>query len=184
MGSSTYIALLRGVNVGGRNRVPMAALRSLATGLGWTDVRSYVQSGNLVFGAAGEPRKLAAELETAIEHHTGLTVPVIIRHARDWSGYLATNPFPEASEREPNLVMLALSKDPPREGAMEQIRARAAQGERVHQAGNALWIHYRRDVGRSKLSPGLLDRLVGSPVTTRNWRTVREIAAMAGVGVG
>jgi len=184
MGSSTYVALLRGVNVGGRNRVPMAALRSLATDLGWTDVRSYVQSGNLVFGSAGEPWKLAVKLEMAIEHHSGLSVPVIIRHARDWASYLATNPFPEASEREPNLVMLALSKEPPREGAMEQLRARATQGERVHQAGDAFWLQYRRDVGRSKLSPGLLDRLVGSPVTTRNWRTVMEIAAMAGVGAG
>lgn len=184
MGSSIHIALLRGVNVGGRNRVPMATLRSLATDLGWTDVRSYVQSGNLVFGAAGEPRELEAELEMAIEHHSGLSVPVIVRHAGEWSGYLATNPFPEASEREPNLVMLALSKDPPREGAMEQLRARATQGERVHQSGDALWIHYPRGAGSSKLSPGLLDRLVGSPVTTRNWRTVMEIAAMAGVGVG
>jgi uncharacterized protein (DUF1697 family) len=182
MGSSTHIALLRGVNVGGRNRVPMAALRSLAADLGWIDVRSYVQSGNLVFRAAGESSKLAAELEMAIEHHHGLSVPVIIRGARDWLSYLDTNPFPEASQREPNLVLLALSKDPPREGVMEQLRARATQGERVHQAGDALWIHYPRGAGRSRLSPGLLDRLAGSPVTTRNWRTVMEIAAIVGVG--
>jgi uncharacterized protein (DUF1697 family) len=179
--SLTYIALLRGINVGGRNRLPMAALRSLAADLGYIDVRSYVQSGNLVFRAAAEPPELAARLERAVEHHCGVSVPVIIREARDWATYLATNPFPGASEREPSLVMLALSKVSPREGATEQLRARATQGERVLQAGDALWIHYPRGAGKSKLSPGLLDRTVGSAVTTRNWRTVREIAAMAGI---
>jgi uncharacterized protein (DUF1697 family) len=181
MGTSTYIALLRGINVGGRNRVPMAALRSLAADLGYIDVRSYLQSGNLVFRASAEPPELAAGLERAVDHHFAVAVPVIIREARDWATYLAANPFPGASEREPNLVMLALSKAPPREGATEQLQARATQGERVRQVGDALWIHYRGGAGKSKLSPGLLDRTVGSAVTTRNWRSVREIAAMAGV---
>lgn len=181
MSSSTFIALLRGINVGGRNKVPMAELRSLVAGLGWVDVQSYIQTGNLVFGAAADPSRLADELEAAIERHFGLLVPVIIREARNWSGYLTTNPFPEASESEPNLVMLALSKDPPKEGVPDELHARATQGERVRQVGSALWIHYAGGAGRSKLSPGLLDRVVGSAVTTRNWRTVRELAKMAGV---
>lgn len=184
MGLSMFIALLRGINVGGRNKVPMAELRLLATDLGWVDVQSYIQSGNLVFGAAAKPSKLAADLEAAIERHYDLSVPVIIRKARDWSSYLATNPFPEASKSEPNLVMLALAKDPPKDGAAEELQARATQGEGIRQVGSVLWIHYTRGVGRSKLSPGLLDRVVGSAVTTRNWSTVYELAKMAGVAAG
>lgn len=184
MGSSKFIALLRGINVGGRNKVPMAELCLLATDLGWVDVQSYIQSGNLVFDATARPSKLAADLEVAIERHYGFSVPVIIREARDWSRYLVTNPFPEASRSEPNLVMLALSKDPPQDGAADMLQSRATQGESVRQAGDALWIHYAGGAGRSRLSPGLLDRSVGSAVTTRNWRTVYELAKMAGVATG
>lgn len=179
MGTSTRIALLRGINVGGRNRLPMAELRSLAVELGWADPRTYIQSGNLVFEAAAPPSRLEDELETAIEGRFGLEIPVMVRTAADWSGYLAGNPFPEASEREPNLVMLVLSRNPPADDALEGLRERAASGERVQRAGDVVWIHYGGGVGRSKLSPGLLDRFVGSPVTTRNWRTVLELADLA-----
>src|SRR5690606_39011865 len=82
---------------------------------------------------------------------------------------------------EPNLVMLALSKAPLREGVVDELREHATNGERIHLAGDALWIHYVGGVGRSKISPGLLDRIVGSPVTTRNWRTAVKLAEMAGV---
>ena len=196
MSSSTFIALLRGINVGGRNTVPMAELRSLASGLGWMDVRTYIQSGNVVFRmarsseAATEPgteieagsvAALEAELERAIGSHFGFSVPVVVRSAVAWSGHLAANPFPDASAVEPNLVMLALSKAPLREGAVDELRKHATNGERVYHAGDALWVHYAGGVGRSKISPGLLDRIVGSPVTTRNWRTAVKLAEMAGV---
>lgn len=181
MDSSTFIALLRGINVGGRNKVPMAELRALAADLGWVDARTYIQSGNLVFGAATQASALEGELEGAIEGRFGLSIPVIVRPARDWSSYLGTNPFPEASGREPNLVMLALSKRPPREGAEDELGSRATEGERVRRVGDALWIHYAGGAGRSKLSPGSLDRAVGSPVTTRNWRTACKLAELAGV---
>jgi uncharacterized protein (DUF1697 family) len=80
--------------------------------------------------------------------------------------------------------MLALSKAPPNPGAVEGLRERAAGGECVAQAGDALWIHYGAGVAGSKLTPALLDRLVGSPVTTRNWRTVLKLGEMAGLPLG
>lgn len=181
MASATFIALVRGINVGGRNQVPMVELRALAADLGWVDVRSFIQSGNLVFRAADNPMKLASELEAALQRRYGFAVAVIIRADRDWSGYLESNPFPEASEKQPGLVMLALSKDAPKDGAAAEISARATLGERVRQVGDAIWIHYAGGAGRSRLSPGSLDRAVGSAVTTRNWRTVRELAKMAGI---
>ena len=67
------------------------------------------------------------------------------------------------------------------EGVVDELREHATNGERIHLAGDALWIHYVGGVGRSKISPGLLDRIVGSPVTTRNWRTAVKLAEMAGV---
>lgn len=177
---STFIGLLRGINVGGHNKVPMAELRPLCAEIGWKDVQTYIQSGNLVFTAGGAPAALEAEIERAIERHFGLTVSVIVRAAKDWPPYIKGNPFPEASEKEPNAVMLGLSKSPPKAGAEAGLRERATHGERIVQVGEALWIHFSDGVAGSKLSPGLLDRLVGSPVTTRNWRTVLKLGEMAG----
>jgi uncharacterized protein (DUF1697 family) len=175
MPPATFLALLRGINVGGRNRLPMAELRSLCEGLGWEDVRTYIQSGNLVFRAAAPAGRLEADLESGIEHRFGLAIPTMVRAAADWPAYVSGNPFPEASEREPNLVMLALSKAPPGPDAVEKLRGRASGGEHIVRVGDALWIHYAGGAARSRLSPALLDRLVGSPVTTRNWRTVLEL---------
>lgn len=177
---STFIGLLRGINVGGHNKVPMAELRPLCAELGWGDVQTYIQSGNLVFTAGGAPAALETQLERAIERRFGLTVSVIVRAAKDWPAYVEENPFPEASEKEPNAVMLGLSKSPPKAGAEAGLRERATHGERIAQVGDALWIHFSNGVAGSKLSPGLFDRLVGSPVTMRNWRTVLKLGEMAG----
>jgi uncharacterized protein (DUF1697 family) len=171
--------LLRGINVGGHNQLPMPELRSLCGELGWENVQSYIQSGNLVFTAGAKPASLEAELERAIEVRFSLSIPVIVRSAGDWQTYIEANPFPEASQSEPNLATLALSKASPKKGAAEALQERAQDGELVIQVGEALWIHYPNGIGRSKLSPTLLDRLVGSAVTTRNWRTVLKLAELA-----
>src|ERR1044072_5448009 len=104
------VALLRAVNVGGR-KLPMADLRMLCGGLGWADVASYIQSGNVVFTAKGKPDAIAAGLEQAIEKRFDMAVPVIVRTAAEWSAYPPANPF---AKEPPNRVMLLLSKAPPR----------------------------------------------------------------------
>jgi uncharacterized protein (DUF1697 family) len=175
----TYIALLRGINVGGHNKVPMAELRSLCEDLGWEDVQSYIQSGNLVFSAAGKPAALEKKLAGAIEKHFGLSVPVVVRAASTWPCYVGGNPFPAASKKEPNLVLLHLSQKPPKRGCANAILERAVGGERVTAVGDALWIHFKSGIARSKLTPVVLDRIVGSPVTARNWRTVLKLAELA-----
>lgn len=178
MARATFLALLRGINVGGV-RIPMAELRTLCEDdLGWGAVRTYIQSGNVVFEADGEPPALEEELERAVADRFGHSVPILVRAAADWPSYVAANPFPGASEREPNLVMLALSKKPPEPGAVEALLDRAQGGERVALAGGALWVHFAGGSARSKLTPSVLDRLAGSPVTTRNWRTVLKLDEM------
>jgi uncharacterized protein (DUF1697 family) len=129
---------------------------------------------------AGAPAaSLEAELERGIERRFGLSIPIFVRAGADWPAYVKGNPYPEASQKEPNLVMLVLSKAPPNGDAVEGLREHALSGERIVQVGDGLWIHYASGVGRSKLSPALLDRLVGSPVTARNWRTVLKLDEMA-----
>jgi uncharacterized protein (DUF1697 family) len=175
-----FIALLRGINVSGSNKILMEELRSLCAGLGWVDVQSYIQSGNLIFKASAAPENLETALEEAIQRHFGLSIPVIVRPAADWPRIVEGNPFPEASQREPNRIMLALTKFPPKTGAATKLQERAQNGERVLQVGDALWVYYPGGSGRSKLSPALFDRLAGSPVTARNWRTVLKLNELAG----
>ncbi len=176
-----FIALLRGINVSGHRKVPMAELRTLCEGLGYTEVRTYIQSGNVLFSGTDKSQAVEAALEKAIAAHFGFAVDVIVRTAAQWPAYLKTNPFPEASAQEPNRVMLALSKAPPKKDALAALRERAVAGERLEAVGEALWFHYGEGVAGSKLSPALIDRLVGSPVTARNWRTVQKLAELAGV---
>lgn len=176
-----FIALLRGINVGGHNKVPMAELRALCTDIGWREVQTYIQSGNIVYAADGEPEDHARELESAVGRHFGLEIAVIVRTASHWARYTAENPYPDASLAEPNRVMLALCPRSPNAGAVDLLLDRAADGERIARVGDALWIHYAGGAGRSKLSPAVLDRAAGSPVTARNWRTVLKLAEMVGM---
>lgn len=191
MATNTFIALLRGINVGGHNKVPMAELRALCESLGWRDVQTYIQSGNIVFradssadssgsdAASVSAADLEIKLERAILDRFNLAVTVIVRPGEEWLGYLPANPFPDASEREPNRVMLLLSKRAPNANAARTLQERAAGSERVVLAGSALWIHYPEGSGRSRLAaPTMLERAVGSPVSSRNWRTVMKLAEM------
>jgi len=171
----TYICLVRGINVGGRNMIPMAELRTVCTDLGWMDVRTYIQSGNLFLRSTAAPEKLESDLEHAIARHFGLDVSVLVRLATDWPAYVAGNPFPEESEREPHLVMLALSKAPPRSKAVQSLLERANKGEQIVQVDEALWVYFPGGAGTTRLSSAIFDKLVGSPVTMRNWRTVVKI---------
>ena len=177
-----FIALLRGINVSGRNTIPMAELRALCEKFGATDVRTYIQSGNVVFAGTGRAPAIEAALEAAIEQRFGIAIPVIVRATAQWPGYMEGNPFPEASAREPSHVLMGLAKAPPRKGAVEALRERATAGERIEAAGDALRFHFAGGVARSKLTPALIDRLVGSAVTARNWRTVQKLGELAAGG--
>ncbi|HYI65239.1 MAG TPA: DUF1697 domain-containing protein [Allosphingosinicella sp.] len=171
------VALLRAVNVGGR-KLPMAELRALCAELGWKDAVTYIQSGNVVFSAAGQAGAIEKVLEEAIAGRFGLDVPVIVRSTAQWARYPAGNPFPHAAKDEPNRLMLLLSKRPPAPGAEAVIQARALAGEQVRRAGDALWFHYPEGAGISKLTPSLIDRAIGSPGTARNYNTVLKLKEM------
>lgn len=175
---TTFVALLRAVNVGGR-KVPMADLRKVAEGLGFSEVETYIQSGNLVFAGKGAAAAVEAKLEAAIAAEFGIEVPVIARTAEQWRAYLKV---PEAfADAEPNRLLLGLAKNAPRKDAAKALAEKAKGGERVEVVGDAVWFHYPEGVGRSKLTPALIDRAVGSPLTARNLNTVRKLAELAGV---
>ena len=176
--SRLHLALLRGINVGGNKKVPMAELRSLAEGLGWQQVATYIQSGNLLFAATGKPASFEAALERTLAKHFGFEVPVIVRAAAAWLAAAAGSPFADAERERPNLLHRGCSKSKPAAAAAKSLAAYCTHGERVVVRGDTIWIDYREGVARSKVSPAVLDRAVGSTVTLRNWKSVQAIAAL------
>ncbi|MBX3560282.1 MAG: DUF1697 domain-containing protein [Sphingomonas sp.] len=171
------VALLRAVNVGGR-KLPMAELRADCAALGWRDVATYIQSGNVVFDADAAPAEAETALEALIAREYGYEAPAIVRTAAQWAAYAPGCPFPEAARDEPNRLLLLVSKHPPVAGAVAAIQGRVAAGEKVRAAGDALWIHYPEGSGTSKLTPGIIDKAIGSPATSRNYRTVVTLDEM------
>jgi len=172
-----YVALLRAVNVGGC-KLPMAELREVCAGLGWKNVATYIQSGNVVFDAPGKPEALEAALEQAVTTRFGFARPVIVRSAKQWADYASGSPFPEQEADRANVLLLGLAKAPVAAGAADALAARGAAGEQVRQERDALWFFFPDGSGTSKLTPAAIDKAAGSPVTTRNWRTVLKLQEM------
>jgi uncharacterized protein (DUF1697 family) len=172
------IALLRGINVGGHRRVPMAELREIALAAGLRDAETYIQSGNLLFAAELEPAAAEAALEAAIAARFGFAVDVIVKTGAQWARYAEKSPFPDAERERPHLLHLGLSKRPLKPDAAARLRERAAPGERVEVSGDAIWLDYSAGAARSKLGPAALDKAAGSPVTARNWKTVLTLAGL------
>lgn len=179
-GTTTWVALMRGINVGGNRKLPMARLRELCVARGWDNPRTYIQSGNLIVGAPGPLEAVREALESMIAAEFGFSTDVIMCAASDWAGYVAANPFADDAQAQPKSVHLCLSRSPLAEDAAQKLRERAQSHERVVQAGGALWIDYGLSIADSKLTPAFIDRCAGSTVTGRNWNSVLKIAELIG----
>src|SRR5580698_5899616 len=147
----------------------MAELAAVAVAAGFKAPRTYIQSGNLVLDGGGKAKGVEAKLEAALALRFGFPVEVLARTAEEWGAMAAANPFDREAKSEPNRVMMLVSREPARADAARALLARAADGERVAAAHGALWVYYAAGAGKSKLTPSLVDRVVGSKVTARNW---------------
>ena len=174
---TAFVGLLRAVNVGGR-KLPMAEFRAQVAKLGWENVATHIQSGNLVFDAPCGPAEAETAIEALIREHYGYEAPAIVRTRAQWAHYPDSNPFPDVAREMPGYLLMLLSKQPPRADAATAIEARATMGEQARQADDAIWIHFPEGSGKSKLTPALIDKAVGSPATSRNYRTVCTLLDM------
>ena len=177
---TTQIALLRGINVGGHKQVAMADLRDLLTQLGFADVRSLLQSGNLVFRSG--PRtgsRVERLLETEADKRLGLQACFFVRTAEEWSELVARNPFQEEARRDPGHLVAMLLKAPPEAQSLKALQAAIQGPEVVRASGNHLYIVYPDGIGRSRLTNTLIERKLGTRGTARNWNTVLKLHALA-----
>lgn len=176
--TDTYIAFLRGINVGGRNKLPMKDLRVLFTDLGCAEVRTYIQSGNVVFAA---PPDLAAEIPTrvsaAIEDRFGLTVPVVTRTAAELRNAAEANPF-LAEDVDPKTLAVVFLADRPAPARVVRLDPDRSPPDRFAVVGREVYLHLPNGVARSKLTNAYLDSTLATISTARNLRTVNKLLEM------
>jgi uncharacterized protein (DUF1697 family) len=175
-----HIALVRGINIGGHKQVAMSDLRDLFTQLGFADVRSLLQSGNLLFrGGARTGERLERLLEAEAEKRLGLQTEFFVRTAEEWDGIVAHNPFREEAERDPSHLAVMFFKDAPDGNAVKALQAAITGPEVVRVGGRQAYITYPNGFGRSRLTNTLIEKKLGTRSTGRNWNTVLKIAALA-----
>jgi len=173
-----WIGLLRGINVGGANRLPMADLRDELERLGLASVRTYIQSGNVVFDSPHHDtaEALAGRIETAIEARHGFRPRVLVLSATRFRGAMEANPFPEG-EPEPKTLHLFFLAGTPDEVDLPAFQAVVSPTERFHLGDGVFYLHAPDGIGRSKLATRT-EALLGVPATARNWRTVTKVWEM------
>jgi uncharacterized protein (DUF1697 family) len=192
---ASHVALLRGINVGGRNKVPMADLREVVTSLGHTGVSTYIQSGNVLFSTVeDDTAKLAVALESAISDRFGIWSSVVVLSRDELARVLAANPYPD--EPNPRMVHVVFLNGSPPQDLLDRITAAesaaAAKGSRDTvqlirpSAGQALFLHTPDGFGTSELAQNVLKILAppkksrpGLAATARNWATATKLLSLS-----
>jgi uncharacterized protein (DUF1697 family) len=178
MAAQTYVAFLRGVNLGTQRRVKMAELRELLRSHGHGDVETYLQSGNVVLESRLTGAKLEQSLESQLAEGLGFDVDVLVRSGRELADVVERNPLSAvATDPAKYLVTFLRAKPPAR--LVTRLRAVEVAPEKLAVAGRELYSWHPAGVGRSKLAKLLLPNALGISASGRNWRVVEHLAALA-----
>ena len=174
-----HIALLRAVNLGGHNKVPMAELRRMFTDIGFTNARTLLQSGNVVFTGDGRStHELEALLEEAAQERLGLHTDFFVRTAAEWASLIEENPYPDEAERDPSHLLVMFMKQSPGDEDVDALRAAIKGPETVRARGRQAYIVYPDGIGRSRLTSAVIERHLRTRATGRNWNTVIKLGAL------
>ncbi len=174
----TYVALLRGINLGGRNRIAMADLRALVSALGHDDVTTYLQSGNVVFRSAGRAADVRRALEERIARDQGLAVTVLLRTRSEIEKLVARNPFAGAGD-EARALHVTFLAEKPEPASARSLDPNHGEPDEFRLAGRDVYLYCPNGYGRSKLGNAFFEKHLGVAATTRNWKTVTSLAELA-----
>jgi uncharacterized protein (DUF1697 family) len=178
---TTYIALLRGINVGGKNPLPMKQLTVVFEELGAENVKTYIQSGNVVFRHSHtDVATLAQEIGAKIKERFGFQPQIFVITLSDLESAMCSNPFPEA-ESAPDTLHLGFLSSTPQSPDLVKLESLRIAGERFQLIGKIFYLHAPDGVGRSKLASSS-ERLLGVPMTDRNWNTICKLKLLATAG--
>ncbi|MEN2787817.1 DUF1697 domain-containing protein [Sphingomonas qilianensis] len=173
-----WAALLKGVNVGGNRKLPMADLKMLIESLGYTAVKTLLASGNVVFSCdESDGAVIEAGLEQALTT-LGLTTDVLVRNQADIEGILTANPFPDAATDHPSHYVVAFHRDPVPDGLIARVPELYQGPERMAAIGRELYVDYADNIGESKLPQAMAKLKFPKLATARNWNTVLKLRAL------
>ena len=175
----SYIALLRGVNVGG-NLLKMERVREVCAELGLKNARTYVQSGNVVFEAQGTAGQWAGRLERKLEGETRLPVTVMVKTAAELEKVIAGNPFLKERGIDRARLHVTFLQRAPEPSTVARLDALQAGSDRFHRVGKEIYLHCPSGYGRSKLANNAIEKVLSIRTTTRNWNTVLRLGEMCG----
>jgi uncharacterized protein (DUF1697 family) len=173
-----YIALLRGINVGG-NMLKMNRLREVCADLALRNIRTYVQSGNVVFEGGKNSAHWVKAIETALEGECRLPVSVVVRTAEEIARVAARNPFLDERGIDIKRLGVTFFRDAPAPAALKSLSIPGAGADRFVRAGTEIYLHCPGGFGETKLSNNTFERLLSIRATTRNWNTVLTLAEMS-----
>jgi uncharacterized protein (DUF1697 family) len=174
------VSLLRGVNVGGHHKLKMEDLRELYESLGLCHAQTYVQSGNVVFRTdARDFTRLSKRIADAIEQRFAFRPGVILRTAAELRAVIAANPFASRRDLDPSRLLVQFLADEPPADVREQILRIESEPEELRMVGCELYIYYPNGVARPKVPWTVIERILQTPGTGRNWNTVRKLLEMA-----
>jgi uncharacterized protein (DUF1697 family) len=174
------ICMLRGVNVGGHNKIKMDALRALCGSLKLECAQTYVQSGNVVFFSAEKNLVLLSKrIEEAIERKFGFRPGVVLRSTAELRKIIGKNPFVGRNDIEPAKLLVVFLASAPAKIARDKLLKFDARGEELHMHGSELYVYFRNGMGQTKLSWPALRKTLNSSFTGRNWNTVTKLLEMA-----
>jgi uncharacterized protein (DUF1697 family) len=175
----TYIALLRAVNVGGRNMIKMAELKRLFEAMGLGQVQTYIQSGNVLFAAEDEEQPLRQRLEREIEATFGFSVTVVLRTAAELQQLIAECPFASDALQEGESLYVSLLAETPSQEGMGRLLAYNGSVDECRVVGREVFLLYQQRMSDSKLQNNFLEQRLGVRATARNWQTITTLAAKA-----
>lgn len=178
-GTGVNIALLRGINVGGKNKLPMKELAALFVEAGCEEVRTYIQSGNVVFRTgSSDVEEISSIISASIQDRYGYQVPVITRTAGELQEIMEANPFVEAGAETDRLHVMFLA-DLPDSASVDSLDPERSPDDEFAVRGREVYLHCPNGVARSKLTNSYFDSRLSTTSTSRNWRTVRKLLELA-----
>ena len=173
---ATYVAFLRGVNLGPNNKISMPELRTMAEDLGYTDVATYINSGNLIISSSKKAATVEREIVNAIKDNFGRPIDVTVRTPAQLKKILAENPYPGGN---PSQVTVAFLTKAPGTDAKQKVAAVATNDEPFTIAGQQVYVNYTQGIGKSKLAEKF-SAIIGVSSTVRNIRTLEKVLALCG----
>lgn len=175
-----YIVLLRGINVSGKNSIKMKELAEVITTCGYSNIKTYIQSGNIILDADSDAAQIADTIHTAIDQHFGFQVPVLARTVDEIQVIIDQYPWGDpATIDDPTRTLVTLLKDTPDPDRIAELDGFVKAPEKLEVIDNNVYLHCPNGYGRTKLNNNFLEKKLNQQATTRNWKTVAKLIELA-----